>query len=69
MTNSFSYKNFGLSIALQGSFGNKVFNSSDAQLYTRARYKQYESVKIIGYRKNSRVMEKVLVRITFQQEE
>ena len=45
MTNSFSYKNFGLSIALQGSFGNKVFNSSDAQLYTRARYKQYESVK------------------------
>lgn len=45
MTNTFSYKNFGLSFSLTGSYGNKVFNTSDTQMYTRARYKQYEVVK------------------------
>jgi TonB-linked SusC/RagA family outer membrane protein len=41
MTNTMSYKNFSLSFSLQGSYGSKVFNTSDTQLYTRARYKQY----------------------------
>jgi hypothetical protein len=45
MTNSFAYKNFELSFSLTGSYGNKVFNTSDNQLYTRARYKQYADVK------------------------
>ena len=45
MTNNFSYKNFSLSFSLQGSYGSKVFNTSDTQMYTRARYKQYAVVK------------------------
>jgi TonB-linked SusC/RagA family outer membrane protein len=45
MTNNFSYKNFTLSIALQGSVGNQILNSSDNMLYTRARYKQLSVVK------------------------
>ncbi|MDR1555969.1 MAG: TonB-dependent receptor [Tannerellaceae bacterium] len=45
MINSFSYKNIGLSFSIQGSYGNKVFNTSDTQMYTRARYKQYAVVK------------------------
>jgi TonB-linked SusC/RagA family outer membrane protein len=45
MTNGFSYKNIGLSFSITGSYGNKVFNISDNQLYTRARYKQYYTVK------------------------
>jgi TonB-linked SusC/RagA family outer membrane protein len=45
MTNTMSYKNFSLSFSLQGSFGNHVFNTSDTQMYTRARYKQYAVVK------------------------
>jgi TonB-linked SusC/RagA family outer membrane protein len=45
MANTMSYKNFSLNFSLQGSFGNKVFNTSDTQLYTRARYKQYAVVK------------------------
>ncbi len=45
MTNDFSYKNFSLNIIMQGSHGNDVFNASDSQLYTRARYKQLSIVK------------------------
>ncbi|MDR1201675.1 MAG: SusC/RagA family TonB-linked outer membrane protein, partial [Tannerellaceae bacterium] len=45
MTNTMSYKNFSLNFSLQGSYGNKVFNTNDTQLYTRARYKQYDVVK------------------------
>jgi hypothetical protein len=45
MTNNFSYKNFGLSFSITASYGNKVFNTSDSQMYTRARYKQYAVVK------------------------
>ncbi|MDR2912840.1 MAG: TonB-dependent receptor [Alistipes sp.] len=45
MTNEMSYENFSLSFSIQGSFGNKVFNSSDTQMYTRARYRQYSIVK------------------------
>jgi TonB-linked SusC/RagA family outer membrane protein len=44
MTNNFSYKNFGLSFSITASYGNKVFNTSDSQMYTRARYKQYAVV-------------------------
>ena len=45
MTNNFSYKNFDLSIALMGSVGNEIYNTSDNQMYTRARYKQLSIVK------------------------
>jgi len=45
MTNNLSYKNFGLNFSFTGAYGNKVFNTSDTQMYTRARYKQYEVVK------------------------
>jgi TonB-linked SusC/RagA family outer membrane protein len=45
MTNNFSYRNFTLSVALQGSVGNEILNSSDNMLYTRARYKQLSIVK------------------------
>ena len=45
MTNNFSYKNIDLSFTLQGSHGNKIFEASDAFLYTRARYKQLDIVK------------------------
>lgn len=45
MTNSFGYKNFSLSVSVQGSQGNKVYSNSDNFLYTRARYKQLSSVK------------------------
>ena len=45
MTNTLTYKNFMLSFSLTGSYGNKVFYVGDMQLYTRARYKQYSSVK------------------------
>jgi TonB-linked SusC/RagA family outer membrane protein len=45
MTNNFSYKNFSLSINLQGSQGNKILNVNDFLLYTRARYKQLSIVK------------------------
>jgi len=40
MTNSFSYKNFTLSIAVQGSVGNDLITTNDYLFYTRARYKQ-----------------------------
>lgn len=45
LTNNFEYKNFNLNFTIQGSHGNKVFEASDAFLYTRARYKQLSSVK------------------------
>jgi len=45
MTNNFSYKNFDLSIALMGSVGNEIYNTSDNQMYTRARYRQLSIVK------------------------
>lgn len=45
MTNSFSYKNIDLNISLTGSYGNDVMYTMDNQLYTRARYKQYEQVR------------------------
>ena len=45
MTNRFSYKNFALSVNLQGTHGNMVFSNSDNYLYTRARYKQLSVVK------------------------
>jgi TonB-linked SusC/RagA family outer membrane protein len=45
MTNNFTYKNFTLSVALQGSVGNEILNSSDNMLYTRARYKQLSIVR------------------------
>lgn len=45
MTNTFSYRNFTLSVTLQGSKGNQILNSSDNMLYTRARYKQLSIVK------------------------
>ena len=44
MTNTVSYKNFMLSFSITGSYGNKVFNGDDMQMYTRARYKQYSFV-------------------------
>ncbi|GHU57341.1 SusC/RagA family TonB-linked outer membrane protein [Bacteroidia bacterium] len=44
MTNNFAYKNFAFSFSLTSSYGNKVFNIADNQLYTRARYKQYADV-------------------------
>ena len=44
MTNNISYRNFMLSCSLTGSYGNKVFNGDDMQMYTRARYKQYSFV-------------------------
>jgi len=44
MTNTLGYKNFSLSFSLTGSYGNKVFNGDDMQMYTRARYKQYSFV-------------------------
>ena len=45
MTNTFTWKNFMLSISFAGQYGNQVFNTSDTNLYTRARYKQYAIVK------------------------
>ncbi|HAQ20377.1 MAG TPA: SusC/RagA family TonB-linked outer membrane protein [Prolixibacteraceae bacterium] len=45
MTNSFTYKKVTLIVALMGSVGNQILNSSDNQLYTRARYKQLSIVK------------------------
>jgi len=45
MTNNLSYKNVTLSFTIQGSHGNKIFEASDAFLYTRARYKQLDIVK------------------------
>lgn len=45
MTNNLSYKNFALSVSLQGSKGNEILNQSDNQLYTRARYRQLSIVK------------------------
>ena len=44
MTNNFAYRNFSLSFSITGSYGNKVFNGNDMQMYTRARYKQYSFV-------------------------
>ena len=44
LTNTLSWKNFMLNVAITGSYGNKVFNGSDNQMYTRARYKQYAVV-------------------------
>ena len=44
MTNNFSYKSFSLSVALMGSVGNEIYNTSDNQMYTRARYKQLSVV-------------------------
>jgi TonB-linked SusC/RagA family outer membrane protein len=45
MTNNFSYKGITLSVALQGTYGNEVLNSSDNMLYTRARYRQLAVVR------------------------
>ena len=44
LTNALSWKNFMLNVSITGSYGNKVFNGSDNQMYTRARYKQYAVV-------------------------
>ena len=44
LTNTLSWKNFMLNLSVTGSYGNKVFNGSDNQNYTRARYKQYAIV-------------------------
>lgn len=40
LTNTFSYKNFTLVVAAQGSVGNEVITTNDFLFYTRARYKQ-----------------------------
>ena len=52
MTNTLSYRNFMLSFSFTGSYGNQVFNGSDAQLYTRARYKQYACDKVTPWWKS-----------------
>jgi TonB-linked SusC/RagA family outer membrane protein len=44
MTNRFAYKNWSLTVSLQGTQGNMVFSNSDNFLYTRARYKQLSIV-------------------------
>jgi TonB-linked SusC/RagA family outer membrane protein len=45
ITNSVSYRNLLLSVAITGSYGNEVMYQEDYKLYTRARYKQYASVR------------------------
>ena len=45
MTNSVSFMNFNLSVALTASYGNKVMYQEDYKMYTRARYRQYAQVK------------------------
>ena len=46
MTNTVSYKNFQLSVAIQFNYGNQVGYTQDYKMYTRAKYKQFKSKEV-----------------------
>jgi hypothetical protein len=48
MTNTFSYKNFDLTLFLHGSYGNKVFNNIDRML-TGMGFWNNQLTKVMGY--------------------